>query len=125
VLDYDFARALTGILDLLTGTRGEAMPAYLVVEVTINDPATYERYKTMAPPTIAQYGGRYLARGGHTEVLEGGWSPTRLVILEFASVERARAWWNSPEYAAAKALRQSCTDTDMVLLEGLPTGQRS
>jgi uncharacterized protein (DUF1330 family) len=100
------------------------MPAYLVVEVTINDPATYERYKTMAPPTIARYGGRYLARGGHTEVLEGGWSPTRLVILEFGSVEQARAWWNSPEYAPAKALRQSCTDTDMVLLEGLPDGQR-
>lgn len=101
------------------------MPAYLVVEVTINDPATYARYKEMAPPTIAQYGGRYLARGGHTEVLEGAWRPTRLVILEFPSVDRARAWWNSPEYAPAKALRQACTDTDMVLLEGLPAGQRS
>lgn len=101
------------------------MPAYLVVEVTVNDPATYERYKEMTPPTIAQYGGRYLARGGQTEVLEGDWRPTRLVILEFSSVERARAWWNSPEYAPAKALRQSCADTDMVLLEGVPTAQHT
>jgi uncharacterized protein (DUF1330 family) len=98
------------------------MSAYVVVEVTVKDAETYERYKQLAPPAIGLYGGRYLARGGLTEPLEGTWTPTRLVLLEFPTVERARAWWNSPEYAPAKALRQSCTSTDMVLLEGLPPG---
>jgi uncharacterized protein (DUF1330 family) len=96
------------------------MPAYLVVQVDIKDPMTYDRYKTLAPPSIAQYGGRYLARGGSTQILEGTWSPSRLVILEFPSMERARAWWESPEYAEAKALRQSCTATEMLLVDGLP-----
>lgn len=95
------------------------MPAYVVVEVTVQDAETYERYKQLAPPAIAAYGGRYLARGGATEVLEGTWQPARLVILEFPTAERARAWWSSPEYAPAKALRQASTLTDMALIEGL------
>lgn len=96
------------------------MPAYVVVEIVVNDAQTYERYKQLAPPAIAAYGGRYLARGGATEVLEGKWSPPRFVILEFPSVERARAWWSSPEYAEAKALRQAIAETRMLLVEGLP-----
>ena len=60
-----------------------------------------------------------IARGGATEVLEGGWTPSRLVILEFPSVERAKEWWSSPEYAAPKALRQATADTELVILEGL------
>jgi uncharacterized protein (DUF1330 family) len=95
------------------------MPAYIVVQITVRDPVTYERYKQLAPPTIAAYGGRYIARGGSTETLEGTWSPTRIVILVFPSVERAREWWSSPEYAPAKALRQRSADTEMLLLEGL------
>lgn len=98
------------------------MSAYVVVEIEVKDPETYERYKLLAPPAIATYGGRYLARGGATEPLEGDWHPKRFVILEFPTSERARAWWNSPEYAAAKALRQSCTHTEMLLVEGLPPG---
>ncbi|HVI24095.1 MAG TPA: DUF1330 domain-containing protein, partial [Myxococcales bacterium] len=70
--------------------------------------------------SIAQYGGRYLARGGATEVLEGSWKPKRFVILEFPSMERARAWWSSSDYAAAKALRQACASTSMVAVEGAP-----
>lgn len=96
------------------------MPAYVVVEIAVHDAQTYERYKQLAPPAIAAYGGRYLARGGVTEALEGTWSPPRFVILEFPSVERARAWWSSPEYAAAKALRQASAETRMLLVEGLP-----
>jgi uncharacterized protein (DUF1330 family) len=96
------------------------MPAYLVVQITVRDAATYDRYRALVPPTIAAYGGRYLARGGQTETLEGTWRPTRLVIVEFPSAERARQWWASPEYAAAKAIRQASADTEMVLLEGLP-----
>jgi uncharacterized protein (DUF1330 family) len=99
------------------------MPAYVVVDIEINDPKRYERYKLMAPASIAMYGGRYLTRGGETSVLEGDWTPKRFVILEFPTVERARAWWSSPEYAEAKALRQACATTHMVVTEGLPPRQ--
>ncbi|MFN2567612.1 MAG: DUF1330 domain-containing protein [Gemmatimonadaceae bacterium] len=95
------------------------MTAYLIAQITVRDAETYERYRELVPPSIAAYGGRYLVRGGTTETLEGTWRPTRLVILEFPSVERAREWWGSPEYAVAKALRQSSADTEMVLVEGL------
>jgi uncharacterized protein (DUF1330 family) len=96
------------------------MPAYVVVNVTVRDPARYEEYKRLAFPTVSTYGGRYVARGGPVDVREGAWSPSRLVILEFPSLERARAWWSSPEYAPAKALRQSCADTQLVITEGVP-----
>ena len=95
------------------------MSAYVVVEIDIKDVETYERYKQLAPPSIAIYGGRYLVRGGATEALEGTWNPKRFVILEFPTTERARAWWSSPEYAPAKALRQASTHTQMLLVEGL------
>jgi uncharacterized protein (DUF1330 family) len=96
------------------------MPAYVVVDIEVNDPGTYEDYKRLAPPPIAAYGGRYLARGGRTATLEGDWSPARLVILEFPSLERAQEWWASVEYAEAKALRQRSASTRMVVVEGLP-----
>jgi uncharacterized protein (DUF1330 family) len=94
------------------------MPAYVAVDITIKDQDTYERYKLLAPPAIAKYGGRYLVRGGTTTTLEGDWTPGRFVILEFPTAEKAKQWWDSPEYAEAKALRQSCADTQMVLLDG-------
>jgi uncharacterized protein (DUF1330 family) len=94
------------------------MPAYVVVQIAVEDPIAYERYKVLAPPSIAVYGGRYLIRGGHSEVLEGTWKPARLVVLEFPSVAQARAWWASREYAPAKALRQRCAQTEMLLIEG-------
>jgi len=95
------------------------MPAYVVLDVEVQDPKVYERYKELAPPAIAAYGGRYLARGGRTQTMEGEWQPSRLVILEFPTAEKARAWWDSPQYSAAKKLRQSCARTEMVLIEGL------
>lgn len=95
------------------------MPAYVVVEIQINDPAIYEEYKRLAPPSIAQHGGRYIVRGGTAETLEGQWAPKRFVMLEFDSVDRAKKWWNSPEYAAAKALRQKCATTQMIVVSGL------
>ena len=94
------------------------MPAYVVVEISIKDPARYERYKTLTPQSIAKYGGRFLLRGGSSEALEGAWKPERFVILEFESADVARQWWRSPEYAEAKALRQSCAETKMLLVEG-------
>jgi len=95
------------------------MAAYIAVDISIHDPATYERYKQLAPPSIAAYGGRYLARGGETRVLEGTWQPARFVILEFPDVEKAQAWWESPEYAEAKALRHAAAHSHMLLVGGM------
>jgi len=95
------------------------MAAYVVVQIGVEDPARYEEYKRLAPPSIAVYGGRYVVRGGASEVLEGDWRPPRLVILEFPDAARARAWWASPEYAAAKAIRQGCARTQMLLVDGV------
>ena len=72
----------------------------------------------MAQKTVAQYGGRYLARGGRMQLLEGSWEPTRIVILEFPSYEKAHAWWRSAEYAPAKALRQRLSTTDLLIIDG-------
>jgi uncharacterized protein (DUF1330 family) len=95
------------------------MSAYVVVDVDVKDKERYAEYIKLAPPSIAQYGGRYLARAGRTETLEGEWRPRRFVILEFPTYERAKEWWSSPEYAPAKALRQATADAEMVLTEGL------
>ena len=95
------------------------MSAYVIVDIVINDPDKYERYRTLAPPSIAAYGGRYIARGGRTRLLEGTRQPNRVVILEFPTFERAVEWWSSPEYAPAKALRQECAEAEMVVLEGI------
>lgn len=94
------------------------MPAYIIVEVDVADPVRYEDYKGMVPPSLASYGGRFLVRGGNVETLEGDWSPKRLVVVEFPSKERAKAWWDSPEYAEAKALRQATAGTQMIVVEG-------
>jgi uncharacterized protein (DUF1330 family) len=96
------------------------MRAYVIAEITIHDPEIYERYKVLVPPSIGAYGGKYLVRGARTTTLEGLWDPARFVILEFPNADAARAWWDSPEYAEAKALRQSCADTEMLLVEGPP-----
>jgi uncharacterized protein (DUF1330 family) len=95
------------------------MAAYVIVHVDVKNPAEYEDYKKMSPASIAAYGGRFLARGAPAEVLEGHWQPKRLVIVEFPSVEIARAWWASPEYAAAKALRHATANSELVLLPGV------
>ena len=95
------------------------MPAYVVVEIEVLDAERYETYKQMVPPSLDAYGGRFVVRGGTAETLEGEWSPKRLVIVEFPSVERAKAWWGSPEYAEAKALRQATARTQMIVGEGV------
>ena len=95
------------------------MAAYVVVEIDVTDPVSYEEYKRRAPASIADFGGRYLARGGECQALEGGWQPARLVILEFPTTGRARAWWESGSYADAKALRHRTARTRMVLIEGV------
>jgi uncharacterized protein (DUF1330 family) len=93
--------------------------AYVIVQVEVNDPVRYEDYKKMVPPSIDKFGGRFLVRGGKTHTLEGNWAPTRFVMVEFPSVEQARAWWASPEYAEAKALRQATAESMMIVAEGV------
>jgi uncharacterized protein (DUF1330 family) len=95
------------------------MPAYLIADVEVVDPQGYEEYRQKVPATIAAYGGRYLARGGATEVLEGTWSPKRCVILGFPDMERFRAWWSSPEYVPLRRLRERTTKSHLVVTEGL------
>jgi uncharacterized protein (DUF1330 family) len=95
------------------------MPAYVIATVNVKDPVRYADYRKMVLPTITAHGGRFLARGGRTDTLEGEWQPNRLVIVEFPSVERAKAWWNSPEYAPAKALRQATSEGSLVVIEGV------
>ncbi len=95
------------------------MAVYIVVNVQVTDPARYTEYREQAPATIARYGGRYLARGGRVDVLEGDWNPQRLVILEFESMERVDEWYNSPEYAPLKQLRGEAAVTEFVVVEGL------
>ncbi len=95
------------------------MAAYVVVDIEVLEPVEYEEYKELAAPTVAAYGGRYVARGGAVQVLEGDWVPNRLVVLEFPTVAQAQAWWASSEYGPAKEIRQRTARTNMVLVTGL------
>ena len=97
------------------------MPAYMLVDIDVHDPARYEEYRASAPAAIHAYGGRYLVRGGAAELLEGERAPHRVVVLEFPSLEQARAFWDSPEYAAFKGIRHESASSNVVLVEGLET----
>ncbi len=94
------------------------MPAYIIVDVTIHNAENYEGYKKLTPASVAAYDGKFIVRGGATEKLEGDWQPGRVVVLEFPTIERARQWWASEEYAPAKAIRQANAETKMILIEG-------
>lgn len=95
------------------------MPAYVIADIEVTDSAGYQEYAQQAPATVAHHGGRYLARGGAVDVLEGEWIPHRLVILEFDSAEAAHRWHASEEYAAPKALRRKTSRGNFVVIEGL------
>ena len=97
----------------------EVMPALIIVDIEVLDPVVYEDYKRLASASIAAHGGRYVVRGGKSEVLDGDWTPRRLVILEFDSFEKARAWRASPEYAEAKKVRERCARSNMIVVESL------
>jgi len=94
------------------------MAAYVIVDIHITDPRTYETYKAQAASTVEAFGGRYLARGGNVETLEGDWLPGRTVVLEFPSTQRAREWWGSQVYAPVKAIRHASARSRMILVEG-------
>jgi uncharacterized protein (DUF1330 family) len=93
--------------------------AYIIADVTINNPAVYAEYMKLTPAAIAAYSGRFVVRGGKHETLEGEWSPGRFVVIEFESVARAKEWWNSAEYAPAKKLRQQSATSNIIVAEGV------
>lgn len=82
------------------------MAAYVLVNVYVDDPEGYKEYTAQTPGTIEQYGGKFIVRGGAYETVEGDWSPQRIVVLEFPTMEQARAWYGSPEYQAILPIRQ-------------------
>lgn len=94
------------------------MKAYIIIDVTVTDPDRYSEYKKLTPGSLIPFEGKFIVRGGATKTLEGTWQPGRLVVLEFPSMEKAKAWWSSEDYAPAKALRQSASVTQMVAVEG-------
>ena len=95
------------------------MAAYVIGEVEVMDPVAYEDYRKQVGAVVTKYGGRFIARGGKVEALEGGWSPKRLVLLEFPSMEQALKWYRSPEYAPLIKLRQKTSRGKLVALEGV------
>ncbi len=95
------------------------MTAYVVVDINVHDPVGYEEYKKLAPVAVELYGGKYIARGGRTETLEGDWTPSRLVLLQFENSEQAKKWLNSEEYREARAMRHKTARSQMVVIEGV------
>lgn len=95
------------------------MPAYLIADVEITDPAKYEAYRQLTPGAIARYGGRFVARGGETVNLEGGWAPSRVVVIEFPSLDAVRTFYDSPEYREARQARAGAANMRMVAVEGV------
>jgi uncharacterized protein (DUF1330 family) len=96
------------------------MSAYVISEVDVKDAAGFETYRTIAAKAIAQYGGRYLVRGGAAEAAEGGPPPKTLIVVEFPSMARLREWYASPEYAEALKERRTALDRRLIFVEGVP-----
>ena len=94
------------------------MAAYLIVDIEVTNPAVFEEYRALVPPLVAKYGGKYLVRGGNFEKVEGDWTPTRLVVLEFESLARAKQFYYSEEYEPVKQIRLKSTNSNMVMVEG-------
>jgi uncharacterized protein (DUF1330 family) len=95
------------------------MKAYIIADVEVTDPATYEGYKKLTPAAVAAYGGKFVVRGGKVETVEGRWAPQRLVVLEFESMARAKEFWESEEYRPAREIRRKSAVTNMILVEGV------
>ncbi len=95
------------------------MAAYIIVDVDVKDAQAFEAYKQPTAASVAQYGGRYIVRSSDYEVLEGNWHPTRLVLLEFPSVETAKRWYESPEYRRVMPIRLQHAVSHMILVDGV------
>jgi uncharacterized protein (DUF1330 family) len=94
------------------------MPAYVIVDIQIHDSAGYDEYRKVVGASLARYGGKFLVRGGEIDVLEGNWTPQRIVILEFDNAARARAWYDSEEYRLPKQMRMRASTANLIVVEG-------
>jgi uncharacterized protein (DUF1330 family) len=94
------------------------MRAYVLAEIEVTNPEGYKGYSAVVGESIKKYGGRFLVRAGAVQGLEGEWPARRRVILEFPSMEAAKTWWDSPEYAKPKAMRRAHSTGRLLLLEG-------
>ena len=96
------------------------MAAYVIARVNLTDPETYKKYTAQTPGTVAQFGGKFIARGGQNELLEGNDTEfNRVVIIEFASYKQAQAWYNSPEYQEIISIRQDASESQVILVDGV------
>jgi uncharacterized protein (DUF1330 family) len=96
------------------------MPAYVIASVTdARDQGKLVEYRERNTGIVAAHGGRFVARGGHHEILEGDYAPVRIVIIEFPDIDAARGWYESDDYAPLRELRQSASDTDIMVVEGV------
>jgi uncharacterized protein (DUF1330 family) len=95
------------------------MAAYVIADIEVTDRDGFAEYQQKVPGTIAAYGGRYLVRGGASEVLEGSWSPRRSVVLEFPSMAQLKTWYHSPEYRPLIAIRERTTRSNLMVVEGV------
>ncbi|MBA1232280.1 DUF1330 domain-containing protein [Pseudomonas viridiflava] len=95
------------------------MKAYWIAHVDVTDPQQYSEYTQSAPAAFALFGGKFLARGGRSEALEGRATPQRTVVIEFESYEQAMACYRSPEYQHAMSHRQGASKADIVIVEGM------
>lgn len=95
------------------------MSTYLISEIEISDPVMYEEYRKLVPPSLEKFGAKFIVRGGKCETMEGDWRPKRLVLCEYESNQRAWDWYNSPEYAKAKEVRQKSSTARIIFVEGV------
>jgi len=94
------------------------MPVYVIADVEVHDPDGFREYHEGVPGVIAAHGGRYVVRGGQVETLEGEWSPTRLVIIEFDDLEQARGWYHSDDYQRLRKSRESAATVSLLVVPG-------
>jgi uncharacterized protein (DUF1330 family) len=95
------------------------MPVFVIADVReVRDLETLLEYRRRNTDAVANHGGRFVIRGGESEVLEGDWPTQRIVMIEFPDAGAARAWWESEEYAPLKAMRREASETNIVLVEG-------
>jgi uncharacterized protein (DUF1330 family) len=94
------------------------MSAYVIGEIDVVDAAAYEEYRKQVLAVVTKYDGKFLVRGGKVDPKEGGWTPKRIVVLEFPSMAQAQKWYDSPEYRPLIALRQKASKGKLILVEG-------
>tara|TARA_B100001123_G_C15178557_1_gene974396 strand:- start:963 stop:1256 length:294 start_codon:yes stop_codon:yes gene_type:complete len=95
------------------------MAAFVIADVDVKDPDKFKEYSKLTPNILKNYGGRYLVRGGNVEVVEGTWTPNRLVVMEFESIAQLKRWYNSPDYTDALKIRQGSSESNVIVAEGV------